>query len=98
MQFKAGEHVVEAALTVLSIVSYYKIEQLIERCPFNSYATECAGCDLSETLSQEALAILGAHRVGGFINWLAFRIVLDPPDLVSLIDGASFGFASHHSR
>src|ERR1022692_561425 len=61
VQFEAGEHVVEATLAVLSIVSYDQIEQLIERCPFNSYATECASRDLSETLSQEPLAILRAH-------------------------------------
>ncbi len=98
MQFEARKNIVDAALTVFSVISYNKIKQLIERCAFNGNATKGAGCDLSEPLSQESLAVLRTHRTGGLVYWLAFRIVLDPPDFVSLINGSGFGFPSHESK
>src|ERR1700722_1202600 len=46
MQFEARKNIVDAALTVFSVISYNKIKQLIERCAFNCNATKGAGCDL----------------------------------------------------
>jgi hypothetical protein len=49
MQFEPTENVINAPFTILSVVGYNQIEQLVERCSFDGGAAERSGRDLAQS-------------------------------------------------